>query len=307
MRRHRGRLRAAHGLPVRPLMRPPRAAASVAAACLTASLDLPLLAKGKVREIYDLGDDLLMVASDRISTYDVIHPTPIPDKGRVLTGLSVLWFGLTGDIVPNHFVSATDGVPDEVRGRGAARAAAGDAAGRVRRARLHHRLGLEGLPARRARLGHRAAGRACRSPSGSPSRSSRPPRRPRRATTRRSTSSSAAELVGSRELAERAARRLDRRLRARRRARARARRDPRRHEVRVRARRATASCALGDEVCTPDSSRFWPADEYEPGRGQPSFDKQYVRDWASGTGWDKTPPAPAIPDDVVAAARASAT
>ena len=78
--------------------------------------DLPLLAKGKVREIYDLGDDLLMVASDRISTYDVVHPTPIPDKGRVLTGLSVLWFDLTKGIVANHFVSATDGVPEDLRG-----------------------------------------------------------------------------------------------------------------------------------------------------------------------------------------------
>src|ERR1700744_5708529 len=78
---------------------------------------LPLLHSGKVRELYDLGGDLLMVASDRISTYDVVHPTPIPDKGKVLTGLSVLWFGLTRDLVPNHFVSATDGVPDDLRGR----------------------------------------------------------------------------------------------------------------------------------------------------------------------------------------------
>jgi phosphoribosylaminoimidazole-succinocarboxamide synthase len=77
-----------------------------------------LLARGKVRELYDLGDDLLMVASDRISTYDVVHPTPIPDKGKVLTGLSVVWFDLTRDLVPNHLVSATDGVPDEFRGRG---------------------------------------------------------------------------------------------------------------------------------------------------------------------------------------------
>src|ERR671937_2648615 len=84
---------------------------------MSALADLPLLASGKVRELYDLGDRLLMVASDRISTYDVVHPTPIPDKGRVLTGLSVLWFALTQDIVPNHFISATDGVPDEVRGR----------------------------------------------------------------------------------------------------------------------------------------------------------------------------------------------
>ncbi len=78
---------------------------------------LPLLARGKVRELYELGDDLLMVASDRISTYDAVHPTPIPDKGRVLTGLSVLWFDLTRDVVPNHLISATDGVPDKLRGR----------------------------------------------------------------------------------------------------------------------------------------------------------------------------------------------
>src|SRR3954462_14097404 len=79
--------------------------------------DLPLVASGKVREMYDLGDRLLMVASDRISTYDVVHPTPIPDKGKLLTALSVFWFDRTGQIVPNHFVSASEGVPDDVRGR----------------------------------------------------------------------------------------------------------------------------------------------------------------------------------------------
>src|SRR3954463_7633678 len=79
--------------------------------------ELPLLTSGKVREMYDLGDRLLMVASDRISTYDVVHPTPIPDKGKVLTALSVFWFDRTGHIVPNHFISATDGVPEDVRGR----------------------------------------------------------------------------------------------------------------------------------------------------------------------------------------------
>ena len=90
----------------------------------------------------------------------------------------------------------------------------------------------------------------------------------------------------------------------RRRARARARHDPRRHEVRVRPRCATATLVVGDEVLTPDSSRYWPAEGFELGRGQPSFDKQYVRDWAAGSGWDKRPPAPAIPDDVVAGTRA---
>src|SRR5690242_18062349 len=85
---------------------------------VSAIADLPLIASGKVREIYALGDDLLLVASDRISTYDVVHPTPIPDKGSVLTGLSTFWFELTENIIPNHFISVADGVPDEVRGRG---------------------------------------------------------------------------------------------------------------------------------------------------------------------------------------------
>ena len=86
---------------------------------MTALRDLPLIASGKVREIYEGGDrNLLIVASDRISTYDVVHPTPIPDKGSVLTGLSMFWFERTQEIVPNHLVSVTDGVPDEARGRG---------------------------------------------------------------------------------------------------------------------------------------------------------------------------------------------
>src|SRR5436190_19863621 len=84
---------------------------------VTAVADLPLLAAGKVREMYDLGDRILMVASDRISTYDVVHPSPIPDKGKVLTGLSHFWFAKTGHIVANHFTSATEGVPEEARGR----------------------------------------------------------------------------------------------------------------------------------------------------------------------------------------------
>jgi phosphoribosylaminoimidazole-succinocarboxamide synthase len=83
----------------------------------TAAADLPLIASGKVREMYELGDRILMVASDRISTYDVVHPTPIPGKGAVLTGLSAFWFAKTGHIVANHYLSGTDGVPEDVRGR----------------------------------------------------------------------------------------------------------------------------------------------------------------------------------------------
>src|SRR3954470_22602190 len=85
---------------------------------MTPLADLPLLVSGKVREMYEAGDQILMVASDRISTYDVVHPTPIPDKGSVLTGLSVFWFSHLADIIPNHYISATDGVPAEARGRG---------------------------------------------------------------------------------------------------------------------------------------------------------------------------------------------
>ena len=263
--------------------------------------DLPLLTRGKVREMYDLGGDLLMVASDRISTYDVVHPTPIPDKGNVLTGLSVLWFGLTERIVPNHLVSATDGVPEDLRGR----------ALRVQRLRM--------LPVECVVRGYLSgSGWKDYQRTGSVSglalpeglrESDRLPEPIYTPSTKADEGHDEAidfertvELVGDRGLAERV------------------------RDVSLAVYGAVADHArergviladtkfelgldeggalvLGDEVCTPDSSRFWPADEYEPGRPQPSFDKQYVRDWAAGTGWDKTPPAPAIPDDVVAQTR----
>ena len=260
-----------------------------------------LLARGKVRELYEVGDDLLMVASDRISTYDVIHPTEIPDKGKVLTGLSVLWFDLTHDIVPNHLISYTDGVPDEHRGRGL----------RVKR--------LEMLPVECVVRGYlsgsgwkdyQATGRVSgiELPAGL-RESDRLPEPIYTPSTKAEEGHDEAidfertvELAGSRELAERL------------------------RDVSLAVYGAVAEHALqrgiiladtkfefgldgdgrltlADEVCTPDSSRFWPADQYEPGRTQPSFDKQPVRDWATSTGWDKTPPAPAIPEDVVAQTR----
>src|SRR5205085_7018010 len=107
----------AGGPPRGPPGRVARAAAVARIAAVTSVVDLPLLASGKVREMYDLGDEVLIVASDRISTYDVVHPTPIPDKGSVLTALSAFWFQRTSAILPNHVISVTDGVPDEVRGR----------------------------------------------------------------------------------------------------------------------------------------------------------------------------------------------
>jgi phosphoribosylaminoimidazole-succinocarboxamide synthase len=262
---------------------------------------LPLLHSGKVRELYDLGGDLLMVASDRISTYDVVHPTPIPDKGKVLTGLSVLWFGLTRDIVPNHFVSATDGVPDELRGR----------ALRVKRLKmLPVECVVRGYITGSGWKDYQATGAVSgiELPAGL-QESEQLPEPIYTPSTKAEVGhdeaidfSQTVELVGGEELAAQL------------------------RDVSIAVYQAVAAHArergviladtkfefgldadgaltLGDEVCTPDSSRFWPADEYAPGRGQPSFDKQYVRDWASGTGWDKTPPAPAIPEDVVAATR----
>ena len=263
--------------------------------------DLPLIAKGKVREMYDLGDDLLMVASDRISTYDVVHPTPIPDKGRVLTGLSVLWFGLTGGIVPNHFVSETDGVPEDLRGR----------ALRVQR--------LSMLPVECVVRGYLSgSGWKDYGQTGTVSGVSLPeglqesdqlPEPIYTPSTKAETGHDEAidfeatvELIGDRALAEKV---RDTSL-----AVYGAIADHARERGVILADTKfefgldqKGELVLGDEVCTPDSSRFWPADEYAPGRPQPSFDKQYVRDWAAGTGWDKSPPAPEIPGDVVAQTR----
>jgi phosphoribosylaminoimidazole-succinocarboxamide synthase len=263
--------------------------------------DLPLVARGKVREIYDLGDDLLMVASDRISTYDVVHPTPIPDKGRVLTGLSVLWFDLTERIVPNHFKSVTDGVPEDLRGR----------ALRVQRLRM---LPVECIVRgylsgsgwkdyqRTGTVSGLALPEGLRESDQLPEPLYTPSTKAEEGHDEAIDFEQTVELIGDRALAEQV---RDASLRVY-------------GAIAEYARErgviladtkfefgldADGALVLGDEVCTPDSSRFWPADEYEPGRGQPSFDKQYVRDWAAGTGWDKSPPAPAIPDDVVAATR----
>ena len=138
--------------------------------------------------MYDLGDRLLMVASDRISAYDVVLPTPIPDKGKVLTGLSVFWFERTADIVPNHLIS-TD-VPEEVRGRGLRGREARHLPGRVRGARLPLGLGLEGVPRQGTVCGIELP-RACASPTRCRSRSSRRRPRPSRGSTTRTSTSTA--------------------------------------------------------------------------------------------------------------------
>jgi phosphoribosylaminoimidazole-succinocarboxamide synthase len=257
-----------------------------------------LLASGKVREIYESGNDrLLLVASDRISTYDVVHPTPIPSKGQVLTGLSVFWFERTQHIVPNHLVSYTD-VPKDVRGR----------------ALLVEKLEMfpvecvvRGYITGSGWKDYQRTGAVCgiELPTGLRESDELPEPIFTPATKAEIGDHDenidferAAELLGDRAALEEL-RRVSIALykfateHARKRGIILA-------DTKFEFGRDSESgrIVVGDEVLTPDSSRFWPADGYAPGRSQPSFDKQYVRDWASGSGWDKTPPAPALPDDV---------
>ena len=268
---------------------------------MTALVDLPLLASGKVREIYDLGDELLIVTSDRISTYDVVHPTPIPDKGSVLTGLSTFWFERTNQIVPNHLISVTDGVPDEARGRGMV----------VRKlSMLSVECVVRGYITGSGWKDYQATGTVSgiELPSGL-RESERLPQPLFTPSTKADVGhdeaidfEGAVRLIGDRALAERV---RDVSLELYNYAADHA----REHGIILADTKfelgldAGGTLTIGDEICTPDSSRFWPADGYEPGHGQPSFDKQFVRDWASSTGWDRNPPAPPIPDDVVARTR----
>ncbi|HEY1277113.1 MAG TPA: phosphoribosylaminoimidazolesuccinocarboxamide synthase [Thermoleophilaceae bacterium] len=262
-----------------------------------------LLSQGKVRDIYAVGDDrLLMVTSDRISTYDVVHPTPIPDKGKVLTGLTAVWFERTADICDNHLISFTD-VPEEFRGR----------------AMLVERLEMapvecvvRGYITGSGWKDYRATGAVCgiALPEGL-RESERLPEPIFTPATKAEVGDHdenvdfdrAAEIVGDRPLLEEL-RRLSIALYERGAEHARERGIILADTKFEFGRRADGTIVLADEVMTPDSSRFWPADGYEPGRSQPSFDKQYVRDWASGSGWDKAPPAPAIPEEVVEGTRA---
>jgi phosphoribosylaminoimidazole-succinocarboxamide synthase len=266
---------------------------------VTSVADLPLIASGKVREMYDLGDRILMVASDRVSTYDVVHPTEVPGKGAVLTGLSVFWFARTGHIVPNHFLSATDDVPEEVRGRALA----------VKK--------LEMLPVECVVRGYLSgSGWKEYQQSGAVCGIELEPglRESDRLPMPIFTPATKAELGDHDENIdfERMVEALggDRELADQLRSISIAVYEFAAEHARERGiiladtkfefgRDADGTLTLGDEVLTPDSSRYWPADGYEPGRGQPSFDKQFVRDWAAGTGWDKSPPAPEIPEEIV--------
>ena len=267
----------------------------------TALDDLKLHASGKVREIYEDGDELIMVASDRISVYDVILPTQIPDKGRVLNKMSIFWFELTGDICPNHFIS--ESVPPEAEGRGM----------RVQKLDMYPvECVVRGYLSGSGWREYRETGEVCGIPL--PEGLSESDKLPEPIFTPATKAElgdhdenidfeRAAEAVGSKPLME----------------------ELRRVSLEIYQRGAEhaaergiiladtkfefgaspgAEVVLGDEVLTPDSSRFWPADSFEPGRTQPSFDKQYVRDYSDSIGWDHTPPGPELPDEVVENTRA---
>jgi phosphoribosylaminoimidazole-succinocarboxamide synthase len=251
---------------------------------------------GKVRELYALDHDrLLLVASDRISTFDVVLPTEIPDKGRVLTGLSAFWFARTEDIVPNHLLAVADDgrsmecrrlemLPIECVVRGYLSGsgwkdylATGATSGHVLPTGLQESERLPEpifTPATKAQEGHDENIDRAR----------------------------AADLVGGELLAqvERTAIALY----------TRAAQYARERGIIIADTKfefgldGDGRLVLGDEALTPDSSRFWPAAEYRPGGPQPSFDKQFVRDYCEALGWDKTPPGPELPDDVVAGTRA---
>jgi phosphoribosylaminoimidazole-succinocarboxamide synthase len=260
------------------------------------------LTSGKVRDIYAVGENrLLLVASDRISTYDVVHPTPIPDKGKVLTGLTAFWLEQLGDVCANHLVSYTE-VPGEFAGR----------------AMLVERL--EMVPVECVVRGYitgsgwkdyQRSGAVCgiALPPGL-SESDQLPEPIFTPATKAELGDHdenvdfdrAAEIVGDRGLLEEL-RRLSIEIYRRGAEHARERGIILADTKFEFGRRGDGTIVLGDEVMTPDSSRFWPADGYEPGRSQPSFDKQYVRDWSAGSGWDKTPPAPELPEEIVQGTR----
>jgi phosphoribosylaminoimidazole-succinocarboxamide synthase len=240
-----------------------------------------------------------MVASDRISTYDSVHPTPIPGKGQVLTGMSVFWFDLTAEIVPNHLISVTEGVPEAVRGRSMV----------VQRlAMLPIECVVRGYLSGSGWNDYRENGAVCGIPLPAGLRESE--RLPEPLFTPATKAEigdhdenidfeGAVRAVGDRGLTERV---RDASIAVYERAAEHARgRGIILADTKFEFGLAPdGTLVLGDEVLTPDSSRFWPVEGYEPGRSQPSFDKQPVRDWATASGWDRRPPAPAIPDEVVA-------
>ena len=261
---------------------------------------MELLHSGKVRDVYVDGDDLILVASDRVSVYDVVLPTLIPDKGAILTQLSLWWFRRLEDLIPHHVISAAD-VPSQWAGR----------AIRCRR--------LTMVPVECIARGY-LAGQGLRAyqrtgtinglslPAGLDEGSRLP--EPVFTPTTKALVGEHDEFLTYQEVESQLGGAVAAQLR--------------RITLQVYQRGAElaaqrgiivadtklefgwapdGSLVLADEVLTPDSSRFWPAEQWQPGRPQHAFDKQFLRDWADRTGWDHTPPAPEVPPDIVAATR----
>jgi phosphoribosylaminoimidazole-succinocarboxamide synthase len=263
-----------------------------------------LHAKGKVRDIYEVGDDrLLMVTSDRISAFDVILPNPIPDKGRVLTGLSLFWFDKLGDVVPNHLISASaEDFPqefaehrDELAGRSML----------VHRAKMFPiECVARGYLSGSGWKEYQRDGTVCgiRLPDGL-TESDKLPEPIFTPATKAETGhdenisiEQAAEIIGD-GVAQRL-KELTLTLYERGAGVARE-RGVILADTKFEFGFVDGDLILVDEALTPDSSRFWPADRYEPGGPQPSFDKQYVRDWLDESGWNHEPPPPELPASVV--------
>ncbi|HEY3612792.1 MAG TPA: phosphoribosylaminoimidazolesuccinocarboxamide synthase [Gaiellales bacterium] len=269
---------------------------------MSSSPALEHLASGKVREIYDAGDDrLLLVASDRISAFDVILPTPIPDKGRVLTALSLHWFALTGDIVRNHVISARlEDFPEGARDP--------DLAGRSLLVERLEMLPLEcvvrGYLVGSGWKDYQRTGAVCGIPLPAGLREAdrlpqtlfTPSTKATEGHDENITAEQGIELVGEQRYreVERASIALYERASEAALERGLILADTK-FEFGLDAR---GELVVGDEVLTPDSSRFWPAESYAPGSSPPSFDKQYVRNWLETQSWDKTPPGPELPDEV---------
>lgn len=259
-----------------------------------------MLHSGKVRDVYEDGDDVILVASDRVSVFDVVLPTPIPDKGALLTALSLWWFEQLSDVVENHVLSAVD-VPTKFSGR----------AVRCRRLDMLPvecvaRGYLTGSGLEEYRRNGMVSGIAL--PDGLRDGDRLP--EPLFTPTTKAPVGEHDEAITYTQVVERLGEKTAARLR----------------ETTLRVYRRGAELAaergiiiadtklefgvdadgnlvLGDELLTSDSSRFWPGDRWRPGGVQPSFDKQFVRDWAISSGWDKTEPAPTVPPEIVAATR----
>ncbi len=266
---------------------------------------IPLVARGKVRDIYDLGDSLLIVATDRLSAFDVVMKQPIPDKGRVLTQMSLFWFDLLKDVIENHLLTAEvaqfpaslQPFADQLEGRSMVVEARAAVDGRVRRPWLPRGLRLEGVSEVADRLPHPPPARPPRERPAPHAPCSRPPRRPISGHDENISPTRAAEIIGQDAYDYVSSRAIAIYQKAADFARA---KGIIIADTKFEFGRFEDRLILIDEVLTPDSSRFWPAREYQVGKVQKSFDKQPVRDYLSSLGWNKQPPPPDLSPEVVA-------